>query len=121
MYAASSADLYHAGKDKLTRDLGRMISDLEQPGRLDVGLLSKVRTAFGRLNSYTHTGFQQIGARLTADGIGYDYDESEVLDALRWAEVLSIMALVGFAELAKNELLARAALERARAIGTTAG
>jgi hypothetical protein len=42
-----------------------------------------------------------------------------VRDALNWADALAILAVVGFAGIAKNETLSRLALERARTIETS--
>lgn len=117
-HGASLESVDRAGRDKFP-SIGEMIADLEQPGRFDAGTLSRVKTAsWGHLNSLTHTGYQQIGARLSAAGIGSRFEESQVLDALNWADALSILAVVGFAKLAKNESLACAALERARLVAT---
>ena len=53
----------------------------------------------------THTGYQQIGLRLTPEGLGHGY----LADALDWADVISLVSLVEFAkEMANDRLLAEA-------------
>jgi hypothetical protein len=94
-----------------------MIESLEKPGLLDSALLSTIkRDAWKPLNSLTHTGYQQIGPRLNKDGIGPYFNDGQIQIALNWAEALTILCAVAFAGLAKDDQLALAALERARAV-----
>ena len=120
LHGATDQSVDRAGRDKFPYKMEEMITDLEQPGRFDAGILSRVKAGWwALLNSLTHTGYLQIGARLSAAGIGSNFEEGQVRDALNWADALAILAVVGFAEIAKNETLARAALERARTIETS--
>jgi hypothetical protein len=86
LYAATAQDLDSAGRDQFPNDFfGKMVVDLERPGRFDHGALSLLKgDTWRRLCSYTHTGYQQIGARLTASGLGYDYEDDEILGAASW-------------------------------------
>jgi hypothetical protein len=119
LHGATDESVDRAGQDKFP-PMGEMITDLEQPGRFDAGILSRVKAAsWAPLNSLTHTGYLQIGARLSAAGIGSNFEEGHVRDALNWADALAILAVVGFAGIAKNETLSRLALERARTIETS--
>ena len=70
------------------------------------------------MNSLTQTGYQQIGARLSAAGIGSNFHESQVVDSLNWADALGVLVVGGFASIAKNEQQALAALERARSVAS---
>jgi hypothetical protein len=87
--------------------------------RIDGGLLSSIKAAsWSQLNSLTQTGYQQIGARLSAAGIGSNFHESQVVDSLNWADALGVLVVGGFASIAKNEQQALAALERARSVAS---
>jgi len=119
LHGATDESVDRAGRDKFP-PMREMITDLEQPGCVDIGILSRVKAAsWELLNSLTHTGYLQIGARLSAAGIGSNFEESHVRYALNWADVLAIHAVVGFAVIAKNETLSRLALERARTFETS--
>ena len=69
------------------------------------------------LKRYTHTGYQQIGARFTAEGLGYAYDDEELIFAMNAADSISLMCVIELAGLAGNEGLAQAALAK---MGTAA-
>ncbi len=90
-----------------------MIADLERPGRFPPGVLSGLKShSWTQLCSYTHTGYRQIGARLTTEGLGYNYEDAEVLEALNWANQIALMSSLAFANLANNEPLSIAVLKR---------
>ena len=59
-----------------------------------------------RLCSFTHTGYQQIGARLTPDGLGYGYTLIEVDQALQWADAIALLVVVSFASVMRNDAVA---------------
>ena len=113
---ASEGEVDKASRDKFPAIDG-MIASLEKPGLLDSAFLSKIKSgAWKRLNSLTHTGNQQIGPRLSKDGIGSYFDDDQIRVALNWAETLAILSAVAFAGLAKDDQLALDALERARVV-----
>ena len=56
--------------------------------------------------SYTHGGFQQIGARLTAEGLKSNYTLIEVMQALRSAGMIQLATAAEFASMAGDESLA---------------
>ncbi len=113
LHGATDESVDPAGRDKFP-PIGEMIADLEQPGRFDAGYPCPASKAASwiLLNSLTHTGYQQIGARLSAAGIGSNFEESHVRYALNCADALAILAVIGFAVIANNEALSRLALER---------
>jgi hypothetical protein len=113
---AGDCEVDRAGHDDFP-SVNSMIVSLEKPGLLDSALLSTIkRDAWKPLNSLTHTGYQQIGPRLNKDGIGSYFNDGQIQIALNWAEALTILCAVAFAGLAKDDQLALAALERARAV-----
>ena len=113
-HSASDSEVDTAGQDEFPK-MDRIIASLEKPGLLDGSLLSTIkRDSWKHLNSLTHSGYQQIGPRLNKNGIGSYFDEDQIQIALNWAESLTILGAVAFAELAKNDQLAHALLKRAR-------
>ena len=113
---ANDGQLDKAGHDEFPA-MNSTIVSLEKPGLLDSALLSTIKgDAWKPLNSLTHTGYQQIGPRLSKDGIGSYFDDDQIRVALNWAEALAILCTVAFAGLAKDDQLALAALERARSV-----
>jgi hypothetical protein len=118
LYAATESELDKAGNDQFVNDFfGKIVTDLEQPGRFENGALSHLKgDTWRRLCSYTHTGYQQIGARLTSSGLGYQYDESEILGALNVADSISLMSTIELAGLAKDEQLRLRALHEMRSV-----
>lgn len=61
---------------------------------------------WSRLCSYTHTGYQQIGARLTPSGLGSAYTDDELLSALSIASVAAIMSAASLASMGGDVALA---------------
>jgi hypothetical protein len=117
--AASLADLDRAGRDDFP-NFGAMIAALQAPAILGPERLSIFRgQQWKRLNSYTHSGYQQLGARLTSEGLGDEYEEKEILDALTVAEHLMLLSTIGFAELANDQELALAAYEQVKACASS--
>ncbi len=118
LYAATDEDLNKAGRDQFANDFfGKIVADLEEPGRFDQGALSHLKgDTWRRLCSYTHTGYQQIGARLTSSGLGYEYEESEILGALALVDSIALMSVIELAGLAKDSKLRLRALDELRSI-----
>ena len=86
--------------------------EVDRAGHIVGGaLVGLKKDSWSRLCSFTHTGYQQIGARLTPEGLGYDYQDGEILQALEWADGITLMSLMAFAGLTANETLANEALE----------
>ena len=113
----SDNEVDKAGQDEFPK-IAPMIISLEKPGLLDNALLLKIKLdAWAPLNSLTHTGYQQIGGRLSKDGVGSFFDDDQIQVALNWAESWTVLAAVGIAGLAQNEQLMLALLRKARDCG----
>jgi hypothetical protein len=65
----------------------------------------------------THTGYQQIGARLTPEGLGYAYDDMEIAEALGCAMGISLAVVGEFANLAGDRECAMDVLAVLRSLG----
>lgn len=67
---------------------------------------------WSRLCSYTHTGYQQIGARLTANGLGAAYHDDELRSALAVASVSAVISAASLASLGGDDSLAATIMGR---------
>ena len=106
---------FKADHHKVT--FGQMIEDLESHEAFNNGVLSKVKQElWGMMNSFTHTGYQQVARRNTPDGIVPNYKDEEVIKILGWADAAAIMSVHGIAGYVRNNELSKAALDRAIAI-----
>ena len=106
--AATDAQIDDAGRDRFP-SAGMMVDGLEKVG---LSLTDVKKQWWNTLCSYTHTGYQQIGARLTSEGLRSNYKDEEVEMALKMSSNFSLVTVMQFAALAKDESLARTALER---------
>ena len=116
MHAATNDDIDRAGRDQFPNDFNRIVAELDEKFPSSRPFSAVKNQTWKRLCSFTHTGYQQIGARFTPKGLGYAYQESEILYALHWADMLTLLVVVAFANLTENELLAREALVQLRQI-----
>ena len=57
------------------------------------------------LCSYIHSGFHQIGARLSADGLRSNYRLHELQQALSWSDVIQLASAFELADAVNNESL----------------
>ena len=116
MYAATNEDIDRAGRDQFPR-CSDIVTGLEKSHHFSSRPFSAMKNQmWRRLCSLTHTGSHQILARLTPKGLGYNYQDSEILEALHWADMLPLLVVVAFADLTANEPLAREALVQLRRI-----
>ena len=107
MYAATDEDIDRAGRDKFPPN-SVIVTALEKSPHFSAHPFSDLKNqSWERLCSFTHTGYQQIGARLTPQGLGYDYQDSEILEALLWADTIALAAAAAVAIEAQNDPLAQ--------------
>lgn len=118
MNAATDADVNKAGLDSFPNDFfGKIIADLEKPGTASATVLSRLKgDTWKRLCSYTHTGYMQIGARLTPEGLGYCYEELEITGVLRVADSIALATTIVLADLIGDAELQIDALNRLRSM-----
>ena len=94
--------------DKLDRNFGDMIKDLESLEAFDVGVLSKIkRASWGAMCSFTHTGRLQVVRRLTATEIAPNYPEEEIVGVLDAAGCVALWAALGILNVTTGELTNR--------------
>lgn len=112
-HCASDQDLQRVKRDKLKKEFGALIADLERCPPFAVGVLSTVkRRSWRAMNSYTHSGYLQLVRRNTATTIEANYTEDEVLEVLDAANVIGFWAAVAIADLAGDVALANRILQK---------
>jgi hypothetical protein len=108
-YAATDAEVDRAGEDHFPNNVDKLIGDLKKAEQVPHEELAVLKSQWWkRLCSYTHTGYQQIGARLTMGGIGYDYSDAEMVEPLMWADWVALLITSAFAKVAENRSLDQA-------------
>ena len=106
-YAATDDEVDRAGQDCFPgfKDMTDRVPEF-QP-------LSDLRNKWWRrLCSYTHSGYRQIGARLSVTGLSSDYEDAEMLAALQWADMVQLLSGMEFALAAGDKCLAEEFLKR---------
>lgn len=105
-------------RDKLDRNFGQLIADLECQEAFNVGVLSRIKCqSWKEMNSFTHTGILQVVRRITSTGVEAIYSEEEVVGTLDFADSVafwSTLAIVNvvLGEPEEKEKLATQLLER---------
>ncbi len=119
-YAATDTQVDDAGRDKFPAK-DAILDGLDNTFKRDGASFKQDGASFmagsfwKHLCSYTHGGFQQIGARLTADGLMSNYKLLEVMQVLRSAGMVQLAAAAEFAAMADDKSLALTVLEQLQA------
>lgn len=112
---ASNGEIERFKADKIKR-INPLIEDIEKLDAYDVGVLSHVKNVSWKvMNSFTHTGIFQMVRRNTADEIIPNYSDEELIDALDTANSIGFLSVYAIAEMAGDETLGPAVLERQKA------
>ena len=112
-YAATDEDIARAGRDKFPGN-SRIVEDLNPRFNVEFSYLTE--DTWRTLCSYTHTGFQQIGARLSPDGLGSNYRLDEVQQVLHSSEMIQLASATELAVAAGNTSLANNILGRVKQV-----
>lgn len=65
--------------------------------------------------SYTHTGGLHVQRWITADAIEPNYSKEELLEALRFADIIASLSVLGVLTLANDDKMAQKVLDRYKA------
>ena len=89
-----------------------LLADLEMLDTFNENLLSQIKQhTWKSLCAYTHTGGLHVQRWHTEDGIEANYSRDEVLEVLKFAEIIASLAVIGVARLASDDELAVRTLE----------
>lgn len=89
-----------------------LLADLEMLDAFNENLLSQIKQhTWKSMCAYTHTGGLHVQRWCTGDGIEANYSRDEVLEVLKFAEIIASLAVIGVARLASDDKLAVRTLE----------
>ncbi len=109
----SNLDRFIKGKD-----LGKfadLCAAVEKLEAFQEGLLSQIKmSSWKAMNGFTHTGIHQVARRHTEETIEANYDEVEILEAMKFACGIGWLAAIAICDLADNAELANAILQKVK-------
>jgi hypothetical protein len=71
------------------------------------------------MNSFTHTGYFQVSRRLSADSLGPNYSDDEVIRVLTFSGSMCLLAALQIALLIGDSNLSNEILEKIKEFGGT--
>ena len=90
--------------------IGLMLEDLERQPVFQEQVLSKIkRRTWKAMCAYTHVGGLHVQRWVTADGIEPNYSAEEIREALRFADIIVALTVVGMLGIADTEAAADSA------------
>lgn len=93
-----------------------IIEAIEKAPAFNEQVLSTIKKrTWKAMCGYTHTGGLHVQRWLTEDGIEPNYSADEILEALRFAEIIASLAVLGVLTLAEGDVMAERVLERYKA------
>ena len=110
--AATDEEVDLAGKDKFPSNKD-IVESLRSA--IDIEFAYLANGLWSTLCSYTHTGFQQIGALLSPEGLKSNYRLDEIRQVLRSSDMIQLASAIELAAAAGETALATAVLQRLRA------
>ena len=105
-------------RDKLDRNFGELIADLEGQEAFNVGVLSRIKDqSWKEMNSFTHTGLLQVVRRITSTRVEAMYPEEEVVGTLDFVDSVALWSALAIVDVVlgepqEKEKLATQLLER---------
>jgi len=116
-YCANDKEINKFKKDKIDKEFGKLIEDIEQVDGYNVGTLSKAKKAGWKvMNSFTHSGFNQIVRRNTTSTIEPNYEEEEIEEAISFTNAIGLLSCLEISFLAKKNELSIEILEKIKEI-----
>ena len=114
-HCATEAELTKYTKDKLKKEFGALLGEIETVEAFTEGVLSAVkRRSWNAMNSFTHSGYSQAVRRNTTDSIEPNYEEHEILEALQFSNAIAMLAAIQIASMANNVELANDLLKKTK-------
>lgn len=99
-------------KNKEPPRIDCLLAELEMLESFNEKVLSQVKEkTWKSMCAYTHTGGLHVQRWNTEDGIEANYSRDEVLEVIRFAEIIASLSVIGFARLANDDALAIRTLE----------
>lgn len=99
-------------KNKEPPRIDCLLAELETIESFSEKVLSKIKAETWRsMCAYTHTGGLHVQRWNTEDGIEANYSRDEVLEVVKFAEIIASLSVMGVARLANDDTLATRTFE----------
>ena len=109
---ASAADIRRFLQGKTPSKIDCLLSDLEGTDTFQVGALSHIKKhTWKTMCDYTHTGGLHVQRWNTAKAIEPNYSAEEILEVLRFAEIIASLSVLGVTTQLNDEGLAQKLLK----------
>jgi len=106
-------------KDKLEKSFAILVSEIESKETFNAGILSNARkSGWGAMNSYTHSGIQQIVRRNTETSITPNYSEGEIVEAINFTNAIALLSAIEICNISNHIKLANELLEKVKEIAS---
>jgi hypothetical protein len=116
-YCANDKEINKFKKGKMDKEFGKLIEDIEKIDGYNIGTLSKAKKAGWKvMNSFTHSGFNQIVRRNTKSTIEPNYEIEEIEEAINFTNAIGLLSCLEISFLAKKEKLSIEILEKIKEI-----
>jgi len=116
-YCANDKEINKFKKGKMDKEFGKLIEDIEKIDGYNVGTLSSAKKAGWKvMNSFTHSGFNQIIRRNTKSTIEPNYEIEEIEEVINFTNAIGLLSCLEISFLAKKEKLSIEILEKIKEI-----
>lgn len=113
---ASNAEVRKFLKGKGRLDINILLEALEKTAGFQEQTLSRIKKrTWNSMCAYTHTGGLHVQRWLTESAIEPNYSKDELLEALRFADIIASLSVLGVLTLANDDERAQKVLERYKA------
>jgi hypothetical protein len=119
LHVASNEDIIRYEKEDLNIGFGTILKRIENQLDISTSILSQLKKRQWEIfNSFTHTGYQALVRRFNDTHTGLvNYNENEIVSALRYAGLFVILAAVELASMTGNQETIESAISIARQYG----
>ena len=113
LHCATDVELSQFKKDRIDKDFGALINEVEVSIGVTTPILSNLKTtAWKAMNGFTHTGFIQVSRRHGEGIVGPNYPDDELKQAQSLAGALGLVAAGQLAGLSNRPELVQATMQR---------
>jgi hypothetical protein len=118
-HVASNEDILRFEKEDINIGFGTILKLIENQLDIPTSILTQLKKRQWEIfNSFTHTGYQALVRRFNDTHTGpVNYDENEIVSALRHAGLFSILAAVELASMTGNQETIESTMNIARRYG----
>lgn len=114
-HCASDAEIDRFSDDEWVATFAEMLSAVEKTEGFKSGILSEAKSrSWKAMNSYTHTGMQQVGQRRLDNSVQANYSEDTLIAAVDFSCAIGCLVAIAICDLANDGVRAAAILKKAQ-------